>query len=224
MERKIVIIKSIEFINHDVLEIRTKKPDGYSFKPGQATEIAINKEGWKDEKRPFTFTNLPTETDLQFTIKVYPDNDGVTEQLSKLKKGDELTIGEIFGAIHYKGKGTFVAGGAGVTPFISIFKSLEDENDLLGNALIFANKTRKDIFLKETFERYLGRKFVNVLSEEDTTEYPNGRIDKEFLNNTITDWSQFFYVCGPPKMTESVTDALKDLGVSEDKLVIEDYS
>lgn len=223
MERNTVTIKSIALINHDVLEIHTQKPAYYSFSPGQATELSINKEGWEYERRPFTFTNLPSDADLQFTIKVYPDHDGVTEQLATLKKGDKLLIGEVFGAIQYKGKGIFLAGGAGVTPFISIFKSLERENKLLGNSLIFANKTKKDIFLEDTFEQYLGRKYVNILSEEHTDEYPNGRIDKAFLNEIITDRSQFFYVCGPPEMTEAVTSDLKDLGVTEDKLVIEDY-
>ena len=60
------------------------KPEGYTFEPGQATEVAINKEGWKEEKRPFTFTSLPDEEDLQFTIKSYRDHDGVTNELDGL--------------------------------------------------------------------------------------------------------------------------------------------
>ena len=68
------------------------------------------------------------------------------EQLAKLKKGDELTVGEVYGAIQYKGKGTFLAGGAGITPFIAIFNFLREKSQLNGNSLIFANKTEKDIF------------------------------------------------------------------------------
>ena len=57
-----VKVKEIHFINHDVLHIETEKPENFSFEPGQATEVAINKPDWKDEKRPFTFTNLPGGT------------------------------------------------------------------------------------------------------------------------------------------------------------------
>jgi len=121
MKREKVKIKSHEYLNHNVLQITTEKPDGYQFTSGQATDVAINQENWKDEKRPFTFTNLPTDDHLQFTIKIYSSHDGVTEQLSKLKVGDELTIGEVYGTIQYKGKGTFLAGGAGITPFLAIF-------------------------------------------------------------------------------------------------------
>ncbi len=223
MKKHIVKIKSIGFINYNVLQIVTEKPRNYDFEPGQATEVAINQKNWKEEKRPFTFTNLPRENNLQFTIKVYPSHDGVTEKLSKLKVGNELVLGEVFGAIQFKGKGTFLAGGAGVTPFIAIFKSLEYQNEMDHNSLIFANKTEKDIFLKQELETLLGRRFMNILSEEETQKYPTGHIDKDFLKSTITNFSQYFYVCGPPEMTKSVTEDLKSLGAAAKKIVIEDY-
>jgi ferredoxin-NADP reductase len=223
MKRKKVKITSIKYLNHDVLEINTDKPEDYSFTPGQATDVAIEKEGWKEEKRPFTFTSLPSDNQLQFVIKTYPSHDGVTEQLAKLEKGDELTVGEVYGAIEYKGNGTFLAGGAGITPFIAIMKSLDKNNELRNNSLVFGNKTKKDIFLKDTFESFLGRKFVNILSEEKTKEYPHGHIDKDFLQNLVTDVSQYYYVCGPPKMAEAVIQDLRDLGVSKEFIVAENF-
>ncbi|MDC6388871.1 flavodoxin reductase [Maribacter sp. PR1] len=223
MKKHIVKIKSIEFINYNVLEVVTEKPENYDFEPWQATEIAINLEGCKNEKRPFTFTNLPREKDLQFTIKVYPSLNGVTKKLSKLEEGAELILGDVFGAIQFKGKGVFLAGGAGVTPFIAIFKSLGFQNEMDYNSLIFANKTEKDIFLEQEFETLLGKRFMNILSEEETQKYPTGHIDRDFLKSIIKDFSQYFYVCGPPEMTESVTEDLKSLGVAAEKIVIEDY-
>jgi len=119
-----VRITSIRRITHDVLRIEVEKPKGFSFIPGQATKIAIDKKGWRREKRPFTFTNLPHESCLQFTIKTYPAHQGVTNELLQLKKGDGLILHDVFGAIAYKHEGLFIAGGAGVTPFISIFRYL----------------------------------------------------------------------------------------------------
>ena len=111
-----VIIKSIRHINHDVLQIDVKKPKQFHFSPGQATEISVNKEGWQSKKSPFTFTSLPHDDHLQFTIKTYPAHKGVTNELLKLKKGDELILHGVFGTIAYKREGLFIAGGAGVTP------------------------------------------------------------------------------------------------------------
>ena len=55
MESHVVKIRSINNVTHDVLQIVVERPADYNFTPGQATEISINKEKWKDERRPFTF-------------------------------------------------------------------------------------------------------------------------------------------------------------------------
>lgn len=222
MKKHIVKIKSIRFINYNVLRIVVEKPDNYNFEPGQATEVSINQEKWRDEKRPFTFTSLPKDRLLEFTIKVYPEHNGVTEKLSKLEKGDELILRDVFGAIKYKGHGVFLAGGAGVTPFVSIFRSLEYEDELGNNHLIFANTTEKDIFLEDEFKNLLGSRYTNILSEEETQKYAKGYIDKDFLKSRVPHFSQFFYVCGPMEMINSVVKDLKELGVEDDKIVIEE--
>ena len=164
MEEYIVKIENIEKITHDVFRIEVLKPADYSFTPGQATEISINKNDWKGEKRPFTFTSLPHQPLLEFTIKVYPEHNGVTNQISQLKKGDELIIREVWGAINYKGEGLFIAGGAGITPFLSIFRYLKSTNELGNNKLIFANKTKQDIIQEGELTEMLGDKCVNILS------------------------------------------------------------
>ena len=181
MEQHLVKIESIDKVTHDVLKIVTERPQGYNFTPGQATEVSINKSGWQEEKRPFTFTCLPDDDYLEFTIKTYPSHKGVTNELLQLKQNDELILHDVFGAIAYKGEGTFIAGGAGVTPFISIFRFLRSENEIGGNKLIFANKRKDDIILKQEFESLLGNNFINILSDEKTTEFAHGYITKEFL-------------------------------------------
>lgn len=88
----IVKIRSIQSLTHDVKQFKVDKPDGYSFEPGQACEVAINQPNWKEEKRPFTFTSLPQEDHLEFVIKSYHDHDGVTKALDSLQVGDELIV------------------------------------------------------------------------------------------------------------------------------------
>lgn len=221
MKKHIVKIQEIDKVTHNVLKFVTEKPKNYTFTPGQATEIAIHKKGKEDHKNPYTFTSLPKNDFLEFTIKIYPSHDGLTNELQDLKVNDELILHEVFGAIEYKGEGTFIAGGAGVTPFISIFRDLKAKNEIGNNTLLFANKTKDDIILKAEFEKVLGSNFKNILSDEKTEEYANGYITKEFIKENSGTMDNLFYLCGPPKMMEAVEKQLTELNVNQ-KLIIKE--
>ncbi|MBK6399635.1 MAG: flavodoxin reductase [Bacteroidetes bacterium] len=218
----IVKIKSIENLTHDVLRIVTEKPVGLVFQTGQAADISLNKSGWENELRPFTFTSLPQDDFVEFIIKTYPTHNGVTNQLCSLVAGDELIIGDVFGDIHYKGEGVFIAGGAGVTPFIAILKQLEKENKIGNNKLIFANKTKADIILEEKLKSLLGANFINVLSDEKVEGYVNGFISSDIIKTKI-EGRKYFYLCGPPPMMEAVVKYLADLGISNEFIVQEAF-
>lgn len=221
MKQHLVKIKSIKHITHDVLQIVTEKPQKFSFNPGQATEIAINKNGWKDEKRPFTFTSLPENDFLEFTIKTYPTHKGVTNELLQLDKNDELILHDVFGAIEYKGEGVFIAGGAGVTPFICIFRYLQSKNKTGGNKLIFANKTKDDIILALEFKELLGANFINILADEIADGYAHGQITEEFLKDNIAGFDKQYYICGPPPMMDAIQKQLAILGIDKDSISVE---
>lgn len=221
MEQHIVKIKSIDKVTHDVLQIVTEKPAAYTFNPGQATDVSINNADWKEEKRPFTFTCLPNNDYIEFTIKTYPSHQSVTNQLLQLNKGDELILHEVFGDIAYKGEGVFIAGGAGVTPFISIFRDLHKKNEIGNNKLIFANKTKADIIHEEEFKNLLNKEFINILSDENIEGYANGYITEDFLKANISDLNKNFYVCGPPPMMDAIEKMLATLHVNE-KLIIKE--
>ena len=223
MEQHIVNIESIDHLTHDVLRIVTEKPKQYKFTPGQATEVSINKKGWQNEKRPFTFTCLPEDDYLEFTIKTYPSHKSVTNELLRLKKDDELILHEVFGAINYKGEGVFIAGGAGVTPFISIFRYLKSKNEIGECKLIFANKTKEDIILEQEFKNLLGNNFINILSEEKAHGYANGLITMDFLQDNFGGINQYFYLCGPPPMLEFIEKQLQNLNVEEKHIVKEEF-
>lgn len=217
-------IQDIREVTHDVRQIRLEKPEGYTFTPGQATEVAVDREGWKDEGRPFTFTSLDTDPYLEFVIKTYPDHEGVTNQIGQLSVGDKLIIGDPWGTIEYKGEGVFLAGGAGVTPFIAILRDLHRKGETGNNRLIFSNKTERDIILKEEFETILGDQFINVITQEKPTGDPiflDGVIDKAFLKSHIEDFGQAFYVCGPGPFNKGIMAALEELGASPDALIFE---
>ncbi|QEC69817.1 flavodoxin reductase [Panacibacter ginsenosidivorans] len=221
MENTSVKIIAVRNVTHNVRSFTVEKPAGFTYQPGQATELSVLKPGWEKEKRPFTFTSLPNGDHLEFTIKCYTDHDGVTNQLSKAQAGDMLEISDAWGAIEYKGEGVFIAGGAGVTPFIAILRYLHAENKIGNNQLFFSNRTLKDIILKEEFEKMLGINFINIITEENSEAYMHGRIDKTFLHQNITNFNQPFYVCGPDAFTADILNALKESGAHPDSLVFE---
>jgi ferredoxin-NADP reductase len=212
----------IEFVTHDVLRFIIEKPQGFSFQPGQSTLISINKNNWQDQKRPFTMTSLPQDLVLEFTIKIYPEHKGVTEQLSKLIPGDELIIENPMGSISYKGKGVFIAGGTGITPFLAIFRDLKNKNLVQGNKLIFSNKTTKDVILEKELKEMFQENLILTLTRENKQGYENKKIDLEFLKEhiDINNLNQNFYVCGPPSFTQAIQSALQTLGAKTESVVV----
>lgn len=216
-------VQSVEHATHDVLRIRTEKPEHFQFNPGQACEVAINKEGWRLEFRPFTFTCLPDDAYLEFFIKTYPQHKGVTNELLHLKTNDQLIVTEAWGTISYKGPGVFIAGGAGVTPFISIFRHLHHNDQKANSKLICANKTSVDIINHEEFNQILGKNFINILSDEKSDTFANGFITKDFLERTVGNLNQYFYICGPDPMMDAVTEQLHQMGVKDQLIVKEEF-
>lgn len=222
MDYTVTILMS-EFVTHDVKRFIVNKPEGFTWQPGQGVEIFINQPKWTEEEgRPFTPTSLANDKVLEFTIKRYADHHAVTDKLHTLKPGDELLMSEPFGTITYKGPGTFVAAGAGLTPFLAILRQMAKDNKLAGHSLLFSNKTAADIICEKELRHYLGDRCILTCTRENTPGYENHRIDKEFLQEKISDFSQHFYVCGPDEFVESINTTLNELGATPDLLVFEE--
>ncbi len=221
MEKHIVKVLKADFVTHNVKRFVVEKPAGYTFISGQATDISINKPGLKYELRPFTFTCNNDAGHLEFIIKIYEIHEGITANLLDVNEGDELIIHEVFGAINYRGPGLFIAGGAGITPFISIFRELKAQNKLAGNILLFANKTENDIILKDELYEMLGENHINILSNP-VAPLPGNFINKEMLKQYINESIKYYYICGPESFTNTLVDYLLDLGIAKDRIVIEE--
>jgi len=217
----LVRILSIIPVTHDVKSFRIEKPVGFRFVPGQATDVSINQPGMEEEKRPFTFTCLNADPYLEFTIKRYPDHHGVTDRLHQLSAGDELIIRDVWGAIEYKGPGYFIAGGAGITPFLSILRQLHKDNQLAGNTLYFSNKTSADIIYEQELAGMLGDRAVFVLTREDKPGYRHAYINEDFIRREIADLQAHFYLCGPDVMIQEISAILTKSGARPDAVVFE---
>ena len=210
-----------EFVTHDVQRFIVSRPAGFDFQAGQGVELAIKRPDWQEQGRPFTPTSLADDKVLEFIIKAYPSHKGVTRELHKLAPGTELWMSEPFGTIAYKGPGVFVAGGAGITPFIAILRAQAQSADMQRNMLLFSNKTVADFICEKEFRHILAERCILTCTAEQAAGFEHRRIDKAFLAESIDDFDQPFYVCGPPAFMEAVNQALQDLGADPESLVFE---
>ena len=212
-----------EFVTHDVKRFIVKKPGNFSFTPGQGVELVIDQEKWREEEgRPFTPTGLATDEVLEFTIKRYPRHKGVTDKLHTLKAGDHLLMSDPFGTISYKGPGIFIAGGAGITPFLSIFRQLALEGTMAKQTLIFSNKTPADIICEKELLHYFGSRCHLICTREKGKGYENTRIDRKYLQKIISDTKRYAYICGPDKFVEAISAIVTELGFSTETIVYEE--
>ncbi|TFG26409.1 flavodoxin reductase [Candidatus Thorarchaeota archaeon] len=216
-----VKILMTEFVTHDVKRFILEKPDNFEFSPGQATTLLIPKPGWEKKDGLFTFTSLNKDKVLELTIKRYPSHHGITEQLHMMEPGDEVIIHEPFGTIHYEGKGVFLAGGAGITPFVGILRDLYETGQLKDNMLIFSNKETKDVILEKEFRQMLGDNLILTLTRENRDSYEHGRIDEAMLKKHLKDLNQKFYICGPDSFVIDLKKKLTEMGVSEENIIAE---
>ncbi|RRB01119.1 FAD-binding oxidoreductase [Larkinella rosea] len=214
-------IQSISQVTHNVRRIRLEKPENYAFTPGQATDVSLNKPGWKDEKRPFTFTSLNTDPYLEFTIKSYTDHDGVTNQIGQLEEGDELILDEPWGMIEYQGEGYFIAGGAGITPFMAILRQLYKDNQIGNNKLFFSNKTASDVIYAEELKEMLGDNAVFVITRSTTERQQRQYIDEDFLKKHVDNFQKPFYICGPDPMIQAIAGIVTQNGAEPQSVVFE---
>lgn len=210
-----------QFVTHDVKHFIVSKPAGFAVVPGQGVELAINRPGLREQGRPFTPTGLAADGVLEFTIKAYPAHAGVTQALHQLEPGAELLMSEPFGTIRYQGPGVFIAGGAGITPFLAILRDLAHKGEAGGQTLIFSNRTPRDVICEKELRHMLGDRCMLTCTGVAAPGYENRRVDRAYLEEKITDFKQCFYVCGPPPFIDAINGALADLGARSESLVFE---
>lgn len=215
-------LRSVAPLTHDTRRYVFGRPANFDFEPGQAAELAICRDGWKEAGRPFTFTSLPDDDTLEFVVKAYPEKEGVTEEMADIEPGTIFEMEGPFGAIEDKGAGVFLAAGAGVTPFIAILRNRARRGTLAGCHLIYSNQEARDIILRDEWATMQDLKVDHVLAKDDVDGMHHGTVDADFLRANITSVDQMFYICGPQGYVDAMRDALAEMGAASKNIVTED--
>ena len=159
---------------------------------------------------------------------------------SRLKAGDVLEVGQPEGKFTFtpdaerqRNYAAFVAG-SGITPVISILKSVLKSEPKSSFVLVYGNKTPEEtIFHQELHDlqlQYVGRLFVQYVYSQSTADNALfGRIDKSTVNFILKnkhaemEFSKF-YLCGPEEMINLVSDTLKENNISDSDIKFELFS
>ncbi|MDP7180559.1 MAG: FAD-dependent oxidoreductase [Candidatus Woesearchaeota archaeon] len=222
----------------EIIDIKDETPDVKTFRltpnekidfiPGQYCLVSIpNNEELKGESRPLTFSSSPTNEFVELTVKKM----GLfTSALFELKPNDKLTIEGPQGKTlnfneEVKEDIVFIAGGSGITPFISAIRYAVEKNLKNNITLFYSNKTKKDIIYKEELNNINkgNIQIINTLTKEEW-DGEQGRVSKELIQKYIKNINkQLWYVCGPPPMVASIRTILEELKISKENLRIEDW-
>jgi ferredoxin-NADP reductase len=224
----------LEFIsrNHvtsDIWQLHFKKPKGFEFKPGQYLEAELPEEKPDDRgnQRWFTISASPTQDDIIITTRLVEQHSEFKEDLFHLKAGDTLDIVDAplgdFTLPAKSAKILWIAGGIGVTPFISQLQYLLDTEEykrdiVLLHGLRSLGEDPASELIKKCMAVMPKLRVERILSEEKPKDWQGytGYITDKLISQAVPDYAnRQIYVSGPEPMVDAMKDTLVDMKVPE---------
>jgi ferredoxin-NADP reductase len=215
----------------DAITVRFAKPDGFNYIAGQYLTYQLPVQDPKGSTRQFTLASSPTEDFLQLTTKL--SDSAFKQALEKMGRGAKIKAvgpqGEFVleDAPHH----VMIAGGIGITPFRSMIKFAVDTELDVNIKLLYSNRVPEEIAFRDELDKwqFLNQKLrvVHTVTRPEESKYPwsgrPGRVDAELIKENMADGC-VFYVCGPQGMVAAMTDLLKEMGISEDRIKKEEFT
>ncbi|MEO8719625.1 MAG: 1,2-phenylacetyl-CoA epoxidase subunit PaaE [Ginsengibacter sp.] len=214
-------------------EIPGEAQEDFQFVQGQNVTLrTFNNE--EETRRSYSICSSPLENELRVAVKKVTGGLFSTFANEQLKKGDVLEVlpptGTFFPkrTVSDRNDYVFFAAGSGITPIISIIKTILITEQNSSVTLVYGNKNLQSIIFKEEIEslkdKYLRRfRVYHILSRERTeADFNYGRIDESkcdhlsrLINFNIID---DFFICGPEKMIYTVKDFLCGWGIEPERI------
>lgn len=217
------------------LDIPSHLKGDFAFKQGQNITVRFMQD--EELRRSYSICSSPLENELRVAVKKVHNGAFSTFANERLKKGDTLEVmpptGTFFTELSKDNKKSYVffAAGSGITPVISIIKTILYTEPASNITLAFGNKNVSSIIFKEELgalkDIYLERfRIYHVLSRERTdAEINYGRIDaakcEQFSKLIDYALADEIFICGPEQMIFSVKGYLENKGISKGKIHFE---
>jgi predicted ferric reductase len=198
------------------------------YAPGQFLFLRPRSGAVPDEEHPFSISSSPSPGGLlSLTIKEGGD---FTGDIGQTAPGDLATVHGPFGRFSHvfhpnADDLVFVAAGVGITPLMSMLRSMRDRRESRRVLLVYANRGAVDIVFRDELESIRAGGFptlrtVHVLSQPPVGwDGPNGRLDTEMLQSFCGGFAgKTFFICCPPAMALALIRGLKGAGVGPERI------
>jgi ferredoxin-NADP reductase len=213
------------------------KPAGFTFKPGQAVDLVLLPAPGADGeplRHAFSVVSAPFEDELVIATRMR--DSAFKRALAAMPVGSRAVIEGPFGSLTLhrdRSRGAvFVAGGIGITPFISMLRQAAHDRLPHRLALVYSNRRPEDAaFLAELQQMARGNPSFRLLAtmtdlEKSTASWSGEtrRVDAALIASAAEGMAKpIYYLVGPPAMVEGMRNTLAQAGIDDDDVRSEDF-
>jgi ferredoxin-NADP reductase len=217
------------------MELQFQLDKEVDFLAGQDMSFTIPEMPYPDPKgnrRYFSILSSPLDK-THITIATRVSDSGFKKTLLALEEGDELLVDEPYGEmvlpVSTDQPIVFIAGGIGITPFMSMLRYIKERGLQHNITLLYSNRTENSTaYLEELqmLDRILDNfRMLLVMTDDDNWIGENRQINQSLISNKIPDYAiSLFYFAGPPGLVSGVKASLENLGVKEENMRFVEFS
>lgn len=215
------------------LVIEPERGPAIEFKAGQFVWLTVGRSPFSIVEHPFSMSSCPADRPrVGFTIKEVGD---FTGGIAALPLGAAAYVdgphGHMFLPERHDAGVTFIAGGVGLAPVMSMLRQLRSDRDSQPVRLIYGNRTAEQIMYGDELEAMtndLNMEIHHVLSEPPPGwQGATGVIDEPLLRELVgkdRGEGRLYVICGPAPMIDSVEEVLGRIGIPMTRVLAEKFS
>jgi predicted ferric reductase len=195
-----------------------------NYTPGQFAYVSMDSSVVDNEAHPYSFTTANNGPYVRFTIKELGDD---TAHVKQLNPGTKAYLEGPYGnfSLHNTKRmnQVWIAGGVGITPFLSMARSLSRRSKYKIKLFYAADNLEDAVFLKEllAIRQDIPDKFDITIVDKELS----GFVDIETLRNEIAELGDNdYFICGPPQMMRALKKQLTEHGVDAGRIFSEEFS
>lgn len=226
-------LKRVE-VGKNTFEYYFKTPSPANHTPGQYFEWTLphSNPDLRGIRRYFTISSAPHSDEVSFTIKHLEPKDTQSSwkrTIQEIQPNGTVYAAQLAGDFtlgYPTPRAVWIAGGIGVTPFMSMIRAATQKSEKLDVTLLYCNRTEGDIAFKEEVARaeMIGVRTVHFLGEAPTQPlvFEKGFVTQDAIKKHVPLWSDSkFFISGPPSLVASYETMLVDMGVSTGNIVVD---